>query len=216
MGRVIAIDGPSGAGKSYAAKALADKLGFEYLDTGAIYRAFALGLVKSDITPDDSDAAILEALNGIEVRLAGTRVYLNGSDVTEEIRTPDAGHYASVYSAREPLRAHLLPVQQRIADNADLVAEGRDMATVVFPDAWRKIYIDASVEARAGRRYLQLKENGVAVDMEAATRDVVERDQRDSSRDLAPLRIAEDAVYIDTSSLTKDEVLSKLLEVVNG
>jgi cytidylate kinase len=213
---IIAIDGPSGAGKSSIARMLADMLGFRYLDTGALYRAVALGLVRRSIGPDDSDERLVEALKGISVVFSGGRVFLDGQDVSGEIRTTEVAHHSSVFSARRPVREFLLPVQRKAASEANLVAEGRDMGTVVFPDAWRKFYLDADIESRARRRYLQLKQGGVNVTMEGAVRDVAERDKRDSSRALAPLRKAEDAVYIDTTGLSLEEVMKAVLAAVKS
>lgn len=216
MDKVVAIDGPSGAGKSTVAKMLAETMGMDYLDTGALYRAVALGLTQLGVSPEDSDDKISEALNNIDVSFSGGRVYLNGKDVSVEIRTPDAGHFSSVFSARRPVREFLLPVQRKAAGKSGLVAEGRDMTTVVFPDAWRKFYLDASVEARSRRRYLQLRQNGVHVTMEEAEKDVIERDRRDSSRDLAPLRVADDALYIDSSEMSLEEVMKVVTDSVRG
>ena len=216
MGKVVAIDGPSGAGKSTVAKLLADILGFEYLDTGALYRAVALGLNELGIGTDDTDEAIEEALKEISVSFLNAKVFLNGRDVSVEIRTPEAGHYSSVFSARKPVRDCLLPIQRNAAEDADLVAEGRDMTTVVFPDAWRKFYLDASVDARSKRRFDQLRQAGVSIRMEDAVKDVSERDKRDSSRDIAPLRVAEDADYIDSSDVPLDEVMQMVLEKVGA
>jgi cytidylate kinase len=216
VGRVVAIDGPSGAGKSTVAKMLAEMLGMDYLDTGALYRAIALGLNELDVRPEDSDEAIDEALKKISVSFKDARVYLNGKDVSTEIRTPEAGHFSSVFSARKPVRDCLLPAQRNAAEEADLVAEGRDMTTVVFPQAWRKFYLDASVEARSKRRYDQLRQNGVSITMEEAIKDVTERDKRDSSRDIAPLRVAADAIFIDTSDMTLEEVMKAVLESVRS
>lgn len=214
MGKVVAIDGPSGAGKSTVAKMLADILGFEYLDTGALYRAVALGLNELGIKTDDTDEAIEEALKKISVSFKNAKVFLNGRDVSVEIRTPEAGHYSSVFSARKPVRDILLPIQRDAAEGADLVAEGRDMTTVVFPDAWRKLYLDASVDARSKRRFDQLRLAGVRISTEEALKDVSERDKRDSSRDIAPLKVADDAEYIDTSDVSLEEVMQMVLEKV--
>jgi cytidylate kinase len=214
MGKVIAIDGPSGSGKSTVAKMISDMLGFKYLDTGALYRAVALGLVRAGVGPDAPDEKINELLEKVDVSFDGGKVFLDDEDVTDQIRTPEAGHHASVFSARRPVREHLYPIQKQAAERDDLAAEGRDMTTVVFPLAWKKIYLDASVEARAQRRYQQLSRYGVHVDLKRAIEDVVERDKRDSERDLAPLRVAEDAVYVDTSDLTIEEVIKKVLEEV--
>jgi cytidylate kinase len=216
MGRVVAIDGPSGAGKSTVAKMLAELLRFDYLDTGALYRAVALGLNELGIKTGDTDEVIGEALEKISVSFRDAKVCLNGEDVSIEIRTPEAGHYSSVFSARGPVRECLLPIQRKAGEEGDLVAEGRDMTTVVFPDAWRKFYLDASVEARSKRRYEQLRQNGVGISMEEAVKDVTERDKRDSSRDIAPLKVAEDAIYIDSSEMTLEEVMKTVLEAVGN
>jgi cytidylate kinase len=216
VGKVIAIDGPSGAGKSTVAKMLAEMLGMDYLDTGALYRAVAVGLNGIGIKPEDSDEQISNALGNMTVSFSGGKAYLNGKDVSEEIRTPEAGHFSSVFSARRPVRELLHPVQRSAAKSSDLVAEGRDMTTVVFKDAWRKFYLDASVEARSRRRFEQLRQNGVHISMEEATKDVTERDKRDSSRDLAPLRVADDAIYVDSSDMTLEEAIKTVLDAVRS
>lgn len=214
MGRVIAIDGPSGAGKSTLARQVAEAAGFAYLDTGALYRATALGLVRAGLVQESTDDEIAKALKGLIVEFAGGRAVLNGEDVSDAIRTTEAGRYSSIFSARRPVRDFLMPVQQRAAEHADLVAEGRDMGTVVFPRAWRKFYLVASVEARAQRRFSQLADTPNAVSMQDAMRDVVERDERDSSRDIAPLAKAPDAVEIDSSNLTVREVFDSIMNEV--
>ncbi len=214
MKKVIAIDGPSGAGKSTIARLLAEALGFEYLDTGALYRAAALDLVRQGLGEEASDDEISSALLKTKVEFEKGRVLLNGTDVSEEIRSPQAGHYASVFSARRPVRSFLMESQRDAALKADLVAEGRDMTTVVFPEAFSKIYLDASVEERTRRRTEELREKGFAVDEERIRLEIVERDARDSGRELAPLRKAEDAFYIDSTGLTKEEVLRKVVGLV--
>lgn len=214
MGRVIAIDGPSGAGKSTVAKLLSEILGFDYLDTGALYRAVALGLLGAEIRPEADDTTIENALKKISVSFSAGKVFLGGRDVSADIRTPEVGHYSSVFSAMKPVRDCLLPVQREAAMRGDLVAEGRDMSTVVFPDAWKKFYIDASIDSRVKRRYLQLRKNGVLITTEEAHADVVDRDRRDSTRHHAPLRVGDDALYIDSSKLTLEEVMKKVLEHV--
>ena len=207
MKRVIAIDGPSGAGKSTVAKRLAEMFGFTYLDTGALYRAIALALVRAGLSEDAMDDDIKMALESIKITYFDGRVSLNGEDVEDKIRDPEVGHYSSVFSARKPVRDFLLPLQKQATDDNDIVAEGRDMTTVVFPDAWIKVYLDASVESRAMRRYEQLQDKGIKADIQSATKDVTERDLRDSSRDIAPLVRAEDALYINSSNMPVDEVL---------
>jgi cytidylate kinase len=210
--RVIAIDGPSGAGKSTVAKRLAGKFGFRYLDTGALYRATALGLMQRGLDEGAFDDDIKRALEGMSVSYFEGRVVLDGRDVEGEIRTPEVGHFSSVFSARRSVREFLMPVQKRAAEDHELVVEGRDMTTVVFPDAWMKIYLDASVDARAKRRFMQLKDMGIEADMGRASRDVVVRDERDSSRDIAPLKRADDALYIDSSSLEAEEVVEIVIK----
>lgn len=214
MGRIIAIDGPSGAGKSTIAKMLAELLGFRYLDTGALYRAVALGLMRVGIEPEAADKQLAEALEKISVRAAGPAVFLDGGDVSKEIRDPEVGHFSSVFSAKRLVREFLLPVQKNAAAEADLVAEGRDMTTVVFPGAWKKFYLDADVESRAKRRYLQLVQNGVNISPERARDEVLDRDRRDSSRELSPLRVDGDAFFIDTSEMSIEDVMRAVLEEV--
>ncbi len=214
MKKVVAIDGPSGAGKSTVAKLLAEELGFEYLDTGALYRAAALNLVRLGLDENAPDDAIAAALKETRIEFEKGKVLLNGKDVTEEIRSPEAGHYASVFSARAPVRAHLLQTQRNAALKADLVAEGRDMTTVVFPDAFVKIYLDASVEERARRRAAELAAKKFSVDEGRVRSEIIERDARDSGRELAPLRKADDACYIDSTGLSKEEVFRRIIELV--
>jgi cytidylate kinase len=214
MKKVIAVDGPSGAGKSTVAKLLAEALGFQYLDTGALYRTVALNLVGLDLNEEASDEEISDCLKKTKVEFESGRVLLNGEDVSEEIRSPLAGHYASVFSARGPVRAYLLKIQREAARKADLVAEGRDMTTVVFPEAFKKIYLDASPEERARRRTVELLAKGFAVEQERILKEIAERDARDSGRELAPLKRADDACYIDSTGLSKEEVFRRLLEFV--
>jgi cytidylate kinase len=212
--KVIAIDGPSGAGKSTIARLLAEELGFQYLDTGALYRAAALNLLRLGLDENASDSDISAALGKTKVEFEKGRVFLNGTDVSDEIRSPRAGHYASVFSARQPVRSYLLNTQRDASLKADLVAEGRDMTTVVFPGAFKKIYLDASVEERARRRTVELVAKGFAVDERRIRSEITERDARDSGRELAPLRKSEDACYIDSTGLTKEEVLRRIVGLV--
>jgi len=214
--RVIAIDGPSGAGKSTIAKLLARELGFEYLDTGALYRAIALDLMSLGINETASDEELARALKKTKVEFRKGTVLLNGRDVSGEIRSPEAGHYASVFSARKPVREHLLSIQRDAALHSDLVAEGRDMTTVVFPDAYRKFYLDASVEERSGRRTLELISRGFEVNSNRIRLDIIERDARDSNRDIAPLKKTDDAYLIDSTGLSIDDVFRKILDIINS
>jgi cytidylate kinase len=214
VNKVIAIDGPSGAGKSTVAKLLARELGFAYLDTGALYRAVALSLVRLGLNEDSGDGDIIRALEKTKVEFREGRVLLNHRDVSEEIRSPEASHYASVFSAKRPVREYLLDIQRASAHYSSIVAEGRDMTTVVFPYAYRKFFLDASVEERARRRALELSAKGYDADEERIRLDIVERDTRDSGRDIAPLRKADDAVFVDSTGLSVEAVFRKILLVI--
>lgn len=216
MKKVIAIDGPSGAGKSTIAKMVAKELGFDYLDTGALYRAVALGLLKLGIGESASDHKITSALKKTRVEFRKGKVFLNGKDVSKEIRSPEVSHFASVFSARKPVRAFLLKAQQDAGLKEDLVAEGRDMTTVVFPGAYRKFFLDASVEERIMRRTLDLISRGFEVNEDKIRGEIINRDVRDSSRELAPLKKAEDAYVIDSSGMPIDDVFRKVMEIIRG
>lgn len=227
MGRVIAIDGPSGAGKSTVSRLLAERLGFKYLDTGALYRATALYLRRKGLNENSKDEEIKQALDGFSVTLREERVLIKGSgnnlsaignlsdeDVSEIIRTTEIGHFASVFSARKVVRDFLLHIQRDMAKEDDLVAEGRDMTTVVFPQAWKKFFITASEDERARRRFEQLKDKGIDISINEAIRDVRERDKRDQERHIAPLRAPKDAIIIDTSNKKVEEVIEEILSFI--
>lgn len=216
MRKVIAIDGPSGAGKSTIARLLAEKLGFAYLDTGALYRAVALNLRKLGLDENASISEVVSALERTQVEFTNGSVFLNGKDVSAEIRSPEAGHYASVFSARKEVREFLMSAQREAALNADLVAEGRDMTTVVFPDASMKFYLDASVDERARRRGLELAAKGFDTDADSIRADIMSRDTRDAGRDIAPLMKADDAHVIDSTGLSVEEVSGKILKIIAG
>lgn len=215
MGRVVAIDGPSGAGKSTIARLVAERLGFKYLDTGALYRAVALLFVRHGIKAEDDDGVLKKLLNSSTLRFDDGSVVLNEEDVSSEIRTPEVGHYSSVFSARGVVRDFLLEIQRRASLEADIVVEGRDTTTVIFPGAWKKFYVDASKEERTRRRSGQLKELGFAVTDKAAVDDVAERDKRDSTRELAPLKRAPDAVLIDTTNRTVEAAVEYIMGLIN-
>lgn len=214
MNRVIAIDGPSGAGKSTIARLLAAELGYQYLDTGALYRAVAVSLLRAGLNEDASDSEIASVLEDALVSFRGGKVFLNHKDISQEIRSPEASHYASVFSARRAVREFLLDIQREALHHANLVAEGRDMTTVVFPYASGKFYLDASAEERARRRTLELRAKGYDVDEEKMRLDILERDARDSGRDIAPLKKAEDAVLIDSTGLSVEDVFRKILGII--
>jgi cytidylate kinase len=214
MGKVIAIDGPSGAGKSTIAKLIAREMGFDYLDTGALYRAVAFTLRNNDIDGEDSDSKIMYVLKKTDIAFNNGRVFLNGKDVSEDIRSKEIDYYSSVFSARKIVRDFLLDAQRNAATTNNIVVEGRDTTTVLFPNAWKKIYLDASPEERAKRRYLQFKDKDVYANPEEAKRDVMERDIRDSNRDLAPLKRAENAFLLDSSDLSVEQAKEEILRFI--
>lgn len=211
---IIAIDGPSGAGKSTLAKRLAKELRFVYLDTGAMYRALALKALRQGVDLAD-DTCLAELIAGTEIDLQETHgrlaVLLDGEDVADQIRTPEVSQLASKVSALGVVRAHMLELQRAMGKQGSVVAEGRDIGTVIFPEAEVKVFLDASVCERAQRRYDELKAAGREVDLDETRREIEERDKRDSERDLAPLRKADDAMLIDSSSVDADEVAAIVL-----
>ncbi|MEW6570865.1 MAG: (d)CMP kinase [Nitrospirota bacterium] len=216
MGRVIAIDGPSGSGKTTVARLVAKDLGLGYLDTGSLYRAIALALRENQIVPEDNDDKISQVLKRTHIGFHQGKVLLNERDVSEEIRNAEIDHYSSVFSARKIIRDFLLDLQRNAGATNDLVVEGRDTTTVVFPDAEKKIFLSASTEERARRRYIQFKERGIEISMDQARRGIMERDERDTNRDIAPLKIAPDALIIDSSNLSVEQVRGKILEFIRS
>jgi len=214
MRKVIAIDGPSGSGKTTVAKLIAKELGFNYLDTGALYRAVALALRNNAIEPEASDDKITDVLSKNYISFNNGRVFLNGLDVSDDIRSTEIDHYSSVFSARKLVRDFLLYAQRDAALNSDLVVEGRDTTTVVFPEARKKIYLDASVEERAKRRYLQYKGKSIDISMDESIRSIINRDLRDASRGIAPLKKASEALLIDSSNLSIELVIKKILDFI--
>ena len=211
---IVAIDGPSGAGKSTLAKGIAKELGFIYLDTGALYRALALKVIRQgvDLTDEEKIAALAGATDiDLVEQNGGVAVLLDGADVSGLIRTPEVSQTASKVSALKAVRHRLLELQRALGERGDVVAEGRDIGTVVFPRAEVKIYLDASVEERARRRYEELQGTGREVTLEDTLREMEERDRRDSERDLAPLRMAEGALAVDSSSLSADAVRERVM-----
>lgn len=213
----VAIDGPAGAGKSTIAKAAAKALGYIYVDTGALYRAIALAAVRCDVIDDSEKTA--DMLADIEVRLGfaddGTQcVYLNGEDVSSQIRTPEISMGASKVSAIAKVREFLLELQRSIARENNVIMDGRDIATVVLPDANPKIFLFASPECRAERRYKELIEKGEQVTFEEVLADVNQRDYQDSHREIAPLKPTDESVMADTSLLTLEESIELIINTI--
>lgn len=214
----VAIDGPSGAGKSTIAKAVAERFGFIYVDTGAIYRTVGLATRRAQIDPQDS-SSVIALLPSLDISFAHAEdglqhMYLNGEDVSTEIRTPEISMYASRVSALPEVRAFLMEMQRSMARRASVIMDGRDIGTVVLPDAALKIFLTASAEARAERRYKELLEKGQSVAFDEVLRDMAERDENDTTRAAAPLRAADDAVLLDTSALTLSESIEAVAALV--
>ena len=209
----IAIDGPAGAGKSTIAKRVSGELSFIYVDTGAMYRSIALYLLRKDISATDVEA-VKVALEDIEIAIqyvnGEQHVLLNGEDVSGQIRTEEVGNMASKSSALPCVRAKLLELQKKLAREHDVVMDGRDIGTNILPDAQLKIYLTASVDTRASRRYKELIEKGTDCDLEAIKKDIEQRDYQDMHRETAPLMQAKDAVYLDYSDMTIDQVVEKI------
>nr|WP_326212447.1 (d)CMP kinase [uncultured Oscillibacter sp.] len=214
----VAVDGPSGAGKSTLARAAAAALGFLYVDTGAIYRTVGLSVRDRGVDPGD-EAAVAEMLPPLRIELrydgeGGQRMFLNGRDVSGEIRLPEISRYASAVSALPVVRAYLMETQRDLARKHDVIMDGRDIGTVVLPDAEVKVFLTASAQARAERRCRELEERGTPQPFEEVLRDIEDRDFRDTHREAAPLRRAEDAALLDTSALDFRQSLEALLEII--
>lgn len=216
MGYNIAIDGPAGAGKSTIAKKVAKELGYIYVDTGAMYRALAIHFLKLGLKPEETEQ-IKDACKSAEVVLqyenGVQQVYLNGENVTGILRKEEVGNMASVSSAIMEVRAKLLQLQRDLAEAKDVVMDGRDIGTHILPNADVKVYLTASVEERARRRYVELQEKGVSCNLEEIAHDIEERDTRDMNREIAPLRQAEDAIFVDSSDMTIDEVVQTIINL---
>lgn len=213
----IAIDGPAGAGKSTIAKAVAAKKGYIYVDTGAMYRAMALFILRNGIDPEDAaaiSAKCTEADITIEYRDGVQVVLLGGENVNEYLRTPQVSDMASRTSVNGDVRRKLVELQQQLARRQNVVMDGRDIGTVVLPDAQVKIFLTASVEVRSDRRYKEMIEKGEEADLEEIKAQIRERDERDMNREISPLKQAEDAVLVDTSDMSIDEVVERILRIV--
>ena len=214
----VAIDGPSGAGKSTVAKQIAKDLSIIYVDTGAMYRSIGLYVLRKGLDTKDA-SQVTDCLSSIDLQTRydpanGQRIYLNGEDVSEAIRTPEASMAASNVSAIPAVRAFLLELQQTMAKKQSLVMDGRDIGTVVIPDAELKIFLTASPESRAHRRYLEYVQKGQPAEYEEILRDVIQRDHQDSTRAAAPLRQAEDAVLLDTTTINSEQTVTLIKQMI--
>ncbi len=216
MGFSIAIDGPAGAGKSTIAKQVAKKMNLIYVDTGAMYRAMALYLIRENVKAEETEK-ISEKCKSADITIRyedGVQVvYLNGENVNPYLRTEAVGQMASASSVNGDVRAKLVQLQQKLASEAEVIMDGRDIGTVVLPDANVKIYLTASVEVRAKRRYDELTAKGEKWDLEEIKKEIAERDHRDMTREISPLRQAEDAVLLDTSDMGIDEVINAIMSI---
>ena len=218
MGFNVAIDGPAGAGKSTIAKIVAKEKQFIYVDTGAMYRAMAIHFINKGIAADDSEK-ISEAVKDADVTIeyvdGAQQVLLNGENVTPFLRTEEVGNMASASSVNGDVRKKLVELQQKLAETANVVMDGRDIGTCVLPNAQVKVYLTASVDVRAERRYKELVEKGVEADLEKIKKDIEERDYRDMNRDISPLRQAEDAVLVDSSNMNIEESSAAILALID-
>lgn len=213
----VAIDGPGGAGKSTMAKALAKECGLNYVDTGAVYRTVALAVLRAGIEPGDGEKvpALVQSIPlGIRYLAGEQRMFLGDEDVTGLIRTPEISEAASAVSAIPAVREFLLKTQRDLAEECSVVMDGRDIGTVVLPKADLKIFLTATAEQRARRRFLELEERGTPQPYEQVLAEMNQRDERDTNRAAAPLRAAEDAVLLDTTEMTREEVLERLRSLV--
>jgi len=215
VGIVVTLDGPAGAGKSSVAKRLAERLNFHYLDTGALYRAIAYCMDQNGITPNESEQ-LIEYLRLMRIRVDGIGVFVNERDVTASIRSTCVDDVVSAYSALKPVREALLELQRSQVKYGNLVTDGRDMGTVVFPEADVKIFLTATPETRAERRYKELLKKGEAVLYNEVLAQIRERDRLDSDREVAPLKKPRGSVCLDTSCMSEDEVVNQLTAIVRG
>lgn len=216
----IAIDGPAGAGKSSVARAIAEKLGILYLDTGAMYRAFAYYAENLAEAGEIDEEKAEELFRDFDLKFADGKVFLGDEDITQVIRTPRIDKAVSPYASNPFVRKQMVSLQRSIGQDTDIVMEGRDICTVVLKDSPYKFYLDASVEERARRRFLQNEQKGISEDMEAIKADIIRRDEADMNRQADPLRKAEDAIVVDSTDMSQeqvvDEIINKTLEIKNA
>ncbi len=210
---IIAIDGPAGAGKSTVAKRLSKSLNFTYLDTGAMYRAFTFFVLKNNV-PLNNLIEIEKALQEFNITFKDGKIFLNGKDISKEIRTEEVTNHVSYISSLKPVREKLVEIQRNIGKNANIVIEGRDIGTVVFPDADIKFYLDASVEERARRRINDNNDSSKAASLEEMMEKIKKRDEYDSNREISPLKKADDAIYIDSTNMNIDEVCNFIIDKI--
>ncbi|MBQ6814940.1 MAG: (d)CMP kinase [Lachnospiraceae bacterium] len=214
----VAIDGPAGAGKSTIAKMVAKKLGFIYVDTGSMYRAMALACIRAGVKADDKEA-VCNVCKDLDVSLqydenGAQQVILNGENVNAYIRTEEVGNMTSAIAVYGPVREKLVELQRKLATKYDIIMDGRDIGTCVLKDAPVKIYLTASSRTRAERRYRELTEKGVECNLDDIEKDIIDRDYRDMNREISPLKQAEDAVLVDSSNMSIDEVVNTLINII--
>lgn len=217
MGFIVAVDGTAGSGKGSITKIVAEKLNLTAIDTGAMYRCVALAMLEQNIKLEETDK-IAELLKNIEIKFEedenGKKVFLNGRDVSLKIRTIEVTEYASPVATIGIVREHLVKLQRKMAESIDVIMEGRDIGTNVFPNADVKIYLDATPEERAQRRYRQNKENGIDTPLEEILQNVIDRDYRDSHREIAPLTKAPDAIYVDSTGMSIQEEAEAVIKII--
>lgn len=216
MSYCVAIDGPAGAGKSTIAKEIAKKMQLIYVDTGAMYRAMALFLLRNHVSPEDA-AAIERTCEDAEIGICYEKgqqvVYLNGENVNDLLRSEEVGKMASISSQIKSVRRKLVDLQRRLAETTDVIMDGRDIGTCVLPDADVKIYLTASSRVRAQRRFDELQEKGIACNFDEIEKDIIERDRRDMTREESPLKKAEDAIEVDTSDMSIEQVIATIIRI---